>query len=97
MAAGDSAAFFGLASTPVAEELGLIPHTRQCHGRAKTQDAAQLLADREPLLLRQNHAGMFAPGSGPLRVKPIEIGYVMRVKHALARRGEGQLFLVGLF
>jgi hypothetical protein len=58
----------------------MIPHTHGSGGCAKKQNAAQLLADREPLLRRQNHTGMISPGSEPLRVKPIEIGDVERVK-----------------
>src|SRR5207247_8694573 len=56
-------------STPMAEKLDLVPHTRRGRAGAKTQDPAQLPAHREPLLRRQNHAGMLASGTDPLRVK----------------------------
>ena len=83
-------------SAPIAEELDLVPHTLAGRGRAKTQDPAQLLAHGEPLLRRQNYAGMLASGTDPLRVKSIEIGDVERVEDTLAFSSEGQLFLVGL-
>jgi hypothetical protein len=83
-------------STPIAEELDLVPHTHGAHGSAKTQDAAQLLANREPLLRRQNHTGMLSPGADPLRVKSIEIGDVERVEGAPTFSGKSQLFVVGL-
>ena len=60
------------------------------------QEAAQLLANREPLLRRQNHAGMPSPGADPLRVKAIEIGHVECVEDTPALGGEGQLFVVRL-
>src|SRR5437588_12792067 len=41
-----------LRSTPIAEELDPIPHAHVGSGRAKTQNAVQLLAHREPLLRR---------------------------------------------
>ena len=85
-----------LSSTPIAEELDLVPHTHGGHGRAKTQDAAQLLADREPLLRRQNHTGVLSPGADPLRVKSIEIGDVERVEGTPTFGGKSQLFVVGL-
>ena len=84
-----------LGSTPIAEELDLVPHTRAGGGRAKTQDAAQLLADREPLLRGQNHSGMFSPSRDPLRMKSIEIRDVEREDTPLFG-GKGQLFVVGL-
>jgi hypothetical protein len=43
-------------STPIAEELNLVPHSVGRNGSAETQDAVQLLANREPLLRRENHA-----------------------------------------
>ena len=85
-----------LSSNPIAEELDLAPHTPDGYGRAKTQDAAQLLANREPRLRDQNHAGVLSPGTDPLRVKSIEIGDVERVEDTPTFRGEGQLFLVRL-
>jgi hypothetical protein len=83
-------------STPIAEELDLVPHTRGSCDRAKTQDAAQLLADREPLLRRQNHSSVFSPSTGPLRVKSIEIRDVEREEDTPMFGGKGQLFVVGL-
>jgi hypothetical protein len=83
-------------STPIAEELDLVPHTRGSCGRAKTQDAAQLLADREPLLRHQNHSSVFSPSTGPLRVKSIEIRDVEREEDTPMFGGKGQLFVVGL-
>jgi hypothetical protein len=83
-------------STPIAEELDLVPHTRGGHGSAKTQDAAQLLANREPLLWRQNHSGMLSPGIDPLRVKSVEIRHVECVEDTPMFGSEGQLFVVGL-
>jgi hypothetical protein len=61
------------------------------------QDAAHLLANREPLLWRQNHAGMISPGTDPLRVEAIEIGHVERVQDTPTFGGESQLLLVRLF
>ena len=52
-------------------------------GRPKTQDAAQLHAEREPLLRRQNHTGPLSPGTDPLAVKSIEIGDVERIEDTL--------------
>jgi hypothetical protein len=46
----------------------LVPHLRRVRGRAKKQDAAQLLANRESLLRRQNRAGMLSSGTDPLGV-----------------------------
>jgi hypothetical protein len=48
--------------------LDLVPHLRRVRGRAKKQDAAQLLANRESLLRRQNRAGMLSSGTDPLGV-----------------------------
>jgi hypothetical protein len=84
-------------STPIAEELDVVPHSRDGRSGAKTQEAAQLLANREPLLLRQNYTGMLSPGSDPLRMKSIEIGHVERVEDTFTFGGEGQLVLVRLF
>src|SRR5208283_3633887 len=84
-----SASSVDTGSTPVAEELDPVPHTRGSRGGAETQDPAQLLADREPLLWRQNHSSVFSPGNGPLRVKPIEIRDVERVEHAPMFGGKG--------
>lgn len=84
-----SACYYERAFNPTAEEFDLVPHIRGRHGRAKTQDAAQLLANRESLLRRQNHAGMFSPGTDPLAVKPIEIAGVEGVEDTLICRGEG--------
>jgi hypothetical protein len=47
-----------LSLTPIAEEFNLIPNARSGHARAKTQDSAQLLSYRVPLLRRENHTGM---------------------------------------
>src|ERR1700693_5630184 len=82
--------------TAIAEEFDLVAHTHRGRGRAKIQDAAQLLAYGEPLLRRQNHTGMLSPGTDPLRVKSMEIGDVERVEDTFMRCGEGQLFLVRL-
>ena len=84
-------------STPIAEELHLIPHGRDGHSGAKMKDAAQLLSNREPLLRRQYHSRMFSPSPEPLRVKPLEIGDIEGVEDAFAFGSEGQLLLVGLF
>ena len=85
------------ASTPIAEELDLVPHGRHGRSGAKMQEAAQLLANREPLLRRQNHTGMLSPGADPLRVQSIEIGHVERVEDTPTFSGEGQLLLVRFF
>lgn len=74
----------------------MVPHTRGGRDRAKTQNAAQLLPDREPLLRRQDHTGMLPPGADPLRVKTIEIGNVVCIENTLTFRSESQLFLVGV-
>jgi hypothetical protein len=58
----------------------MVPHTQGGSARPKMQDAAQLLADRKPLLRCQNHTGMLSPGTDPLPVKSIEIGDVERVE-----------------
>jgi len=73
----------------------LVPHTRGGRGSAKTQDAAQLLAEREPLLRRKNDSAMFSLGTGPLRVKSIEIRDVERVEETPMLGSKGQLFVVG--
>ena len=83
-------------STPVAEELDLIPHSREGLSGPKMQETAQLLANREPLLRRQNYSGVFSAGADPLRVKSIEIGDVERVEDTPMFGGEGQLFIVRL-
>src|SRR5712692_4123420 len=78
---------------------GTRPGSASSHsggGRAKTQAAAQLLADREPLLRCQNHSGMFSPSTDPLRVKAIEIRHVERVEDTPMFCGKGQLFVVRL-
>jgi len=84
-------------STPVTEELDPVPHGRGGRGCAKMEQAAQLLANREPLLRRQNHAGMLSSGADPFRVKAIEIGHVERVENTPAFGGESQLLVVRLF
>jgi hypothetical protein len=83
-----------LSSNLIAEEFDAVPHTRGGRRRAKAQDAAQLLADREPLLRRQDDTGMLSPGNNPLHVKSMEIGNVERIEDTVMCRGEGQLFLV---
>jgi len=65
-------------STPVTEELDPVPHGRGGRGCAKMEQAAQLLANREPLLRRQNHAGMLASGTDPLRVNVPRLGFSVR-------------------
>jgi hypothetical protein len=45
---------------------------------------------------RQNHAGMLASGTDPLRVKAIEIGDIERKEDTFAFGSERQLLLVGL-
>jgi hypothetical protein len=82
--------------TPIAEKLDLVPHTHRGGGRTKTQDPAQLLSYREPLLWRQNHSGMFSPGAGPNGVKSVKIRDVERVEDTPMFDGEGQLLAVGL-
>jgi hypothetical protein len=83
-------------STPIAEELDFVPHGRDGQSGTKVKDTAQLLANREPLLRRQDYTGMVSPGTDPLRVKSIEVGHVERVEDTLAFGSEGQLLLVGL-
>jgi hypothetical protein len=69
----------------------VVPHSRDSRSGAKTQEAAQLLANREPLLRRQNHTGMLPPGAGLWRVKSIGIGHVERGEGTFTFGGEGQL------
>src|ERR1019366_2099615 len=83
-------------STPVGQELDLVPHLHSGGGRAKTQDSAQLLADREPLPGGQNHSAMFSPSADPHLVKAIEIRDVERVEDAPMLGGKCQLFVARL-
>ena len=73
----------------------MAPHPIAAHRRAKAQETAQLLTDRE-LLLRENHSGMLPSGVDPLSVKPVEIGNVECIHHAPALGGKGQVRLVRL-
>src|SRR5205814_10504859 len=84
------------ASTPIGEEFNLIPHTLGGRSGPNTQDASQLLANRDALLRSQNYTGVLAPGVDPFGVQSMEIGGVVRVKNALALRRESQLLRVGL-
>lgn len=58
----------------------MVPYPPDSHNRPKAQNAAQLLADREPLLRCQDHSGVLTAGVDPLRVQPIEIGDIKRIK-----------------
>jgi hypothetical protein len=82
-------------SAPITQEIHLVPHHFGRGSRAKTQHTAQLLADGELLLRRQNHTGMLSSAADPQGVKPIEIGDVERVEDTLMLSGKGQLPLVG--
>lgn len=74
----------------------MVPHSRSSRSRAETQDPSQLLANREPLLRRQDHSGMFSSRNDPLGVKPIEIRDVERIENTPLFGGEVQLLGVGL-
>ena len=53
-----------------------------------------MLADGEPLLRSQNHAGMVSPNADPLGMESIEIADIEGVEYTSLRRGEGELRLI---
>ena len=78
----------------IGKKLHSVSHAFGAHLRSKAQNAAQLFANQEPLLWRQNHACVFSPGAHPLRVQPMEIVNVERVNDTPTPHSDHQLFLV---
>ena len=73
----------------------MVPHSLDAECGAKMQDAVQLFADGITLLRGENHARVFSPGGGPLRVKVVEVRDVECIEDTAALGCVGQLFLVG--
>jgi len=66
----------------------LVSYTLSGHARAKTQESAQLLSDRVPLLSRENHTGMLPVSVREFSVKPMEIRDVEGIEDTPAFSGE---------